>query len=1334
MLKADGHSDGGVSVSLVDCGLEDLVAALLQQQPIAVPGGAPFVLRDDNARRILGHYAQNRHLWPRAKPVGGDEIEGVLQALDAPLPVEAATRSPDTAKKKWRLTCIEAHRFAGLHRHCGPAGEDPDAFALDLDRDITLIRGFNGAGKTALQNVIVWCLTGRALRSQHMPDEIHEPMAVYWTGGRPVADGGNEPSLALPPAVPIPSAAELESLRERAKVDTWAQLTFRDPDSDEVRVVRRRLTVGRRGKIGMAVDGLDELGLTDLAIEVGTLMPGIAAHMRFDERTTFATAVATLTGLKPLEDLGRRSERVVKRLRRQETANAERASATKVQEFNDWRRNMRGAWTAQPDLGDPVDLLGPDDRTDPEQWTSLLADARRHLESTIEKSEEKVAAALGRTLETEDEANALLEQLGHAGDSLKARVLQGLPSIAVAQELAAVTEGDMASARTLIREMVERAEAVAGRLTRPGEMARLQLYARVAAWHREHHAGVPVEDCPVCGTDLARVPEDEVLGRDVADALRLCRDVDGDLAKGATEWERDASRDFIERLPASLRGFADRPLLDDLVGIYRAAYVDELLADRSFAGPLRSLKKGAESVWDIAAAAHPLNVGPAIGPMVWPKVFEQSRLAGLSANVERAVRLAKQRTENKAAIKGLMERYVGTTNLQDVDGTQAAPNGTGDGGPDELPLRDQIEALRRCVSGAAPTLSLLGQLDKLDSVSEAHAELRTRLGRIGKAAEAMSVFAEFPNVVFQQVTGLIDALDEGTRVWLERIYRPHYRGGPAYSGFDAAHEKGLGLRAGVGVVEVDAHRIMNASQLRACVWAFVFSLWERVRAQIGGIDCMLLDDPQDQFDPINSENLAAAIAEMPDCGMRPLVTSNDYRFLDTVRAKLPEQSTNCPSWYAGFISPISNSRLTAGVGPTRGEIEELRQSWRADENDEVKARAFVGAVRVNIENRLWDFLAADPAGRWKPTLSDLIGALRSARNNGERPFDEPPFARLLSHLGLRDSAPFYRCINKAHHRPRDMTPIDAGEVDRVFGEVDSLLRSCSAAYARFMGRVTREDGNLSVGDPPPAPLAMVIGREPIPLVGEVSARSSADLLAAGLEGRIFHFESLGAVACYGVRSPGLSPLALQGQVVVVSLDADAEDGEPVVALCAGRTYLRRLFGDRDDPSRVVLACDRSGTERVPPTLLLPRATTRLLPVVAIVYDEGSFAGRDEVVEVPGSALLQRSLVAARVADDSAYPVIRGGDMVLMERVVSLDPAEIARLEDSMVVATAGTGSEVFAYLKRLGGHAAPGVRILENIGLKGSALSVAISDGGVSLGVAPLQMLWRVHGTIRSRQ
>ena len=160
------------------------------------------------------------------------------------------TKGAATAPKRlWRLRRLEAHRFAGLHRHCGARGEDPEDFALDIERDVTLISGFNGAGKTALQNVIIWCLTGKALRSQHMPDDVHEPMEVCRTAGD--SDGefqGEEPGFALPPIVPIPSGAEMEALGDQPKIDTWARLTFHAEGSNDICVVRRALTVSERGR------------------------------------------------------------------------------------------------------------------------------------------------------------------------------------------------------------------------------------------------------------------------------------------------------------------------------------------------------------------------------------------------------------------------------------------------------------------------------------------------------------------------------------------------------------------------------------------------------------------------------------------------------------------------------------------------------------------------------------------------------------------------------------------------------------------------------------------------------------------------------------------------------------------------------------------------------------------------------------------------------------------------------------------------------------------------------------------------------------------------------
>ena len=78
-------------------------------------------------------------------------------------------------------------------------------------------------------------------------------------------------------------------------------------DRTVILIVQRTLTVGAHCKDSMTVTGLEDSGLPGLAVEAGSLMPGIAAHMRFDEKTAFADAIARLTGLKPLEDLGRRS-------------------------------------------------------------------------------------------------------------------------------------------------------------------------------------------------------------------------------------------------------------------------------------------------------------------------------------------------------------------------------------------------------------------------------------------------------------------------------------------------------------------------------------------------------------------------------------------------------------------------------------------------------------------------------------------------------------------------------------------------------------------------------------------------------------------------------------------------------------------------------------------------------------------------------------------------------------------------------------------------------------------------------------------------------------------
>lgn len=1321
---------GDTTLHLEGRGLEELVSALASGVPVKLTKDSPpFSLVGEDSRTLFAFYVKRRDLWPRAKPVQGKEIEELLIALASP-PVAINTASTSTIKlepKFWKLTRIEIHRFGGLHRHCGPAGQTPETLVLDLDRDITFINGFNGAGKTALQSAIMWCLTGRALRSQHMPDEIHEPMEVQRTQDADDDQGAIPAMFSIPPIVPIPTAEDLVALSDKPKIDTWVQLTFQEEAGTAIKIVKRSLLAGARGAITAPVTGLTELGLPSLAIESGTLMPAVASHMRFDEKTTFASAIAQLTGLKPLEDLGRRAVRLVKRVSNDETDKSTKQRTEKLLQFLKQTQALRDAWEQRPDLGVPMPLHTPEETSPEKDCSAAIQAAKMYLEKLKDDGLSDVQAVLGETLkiETQREEEKLLTQLSDAREALSSAALSALPSLSLIKNAALITLEHREAANKLMESFAQRAVQVADRARNKSQAARWQLYVQVAAWHKQHHPDLNLSNCPVCASDLDEVPLDALLVSSVKDALQESLKASSDAAKGVADWSKDAAREFLDALPACLRTFADQPATASLFDLYKTAYVDELFQQAPFEVTLRPLHRNAEKVWKLAVEEQKLPDEQPTISVTLPKEFLTSLLWKRFANVQAAMHLAVRREECQDVTKGVLGRYVGTAESSKERKYR---------GPDSAvaPMRDQLAILRHNLESSAPILSLLRQLDELEAKRQEWAALDARLVALSRIALAAQEFVRFPDLVHAQVSGLIQGLDTSTRRWMERLYKPHYVGGPSYRGIDPLEEKGVGLRAGFGEMMIPAHQVMNSSQLRACVWAFLFSLWERIREKSGGIDAFLLDDPQTHFDPINCENLAAAIPSMVTIGMHPIITSNDNRFIASIRDNLPRKSTDVPSWSALYINPISSSRLTACLSPSVEEVYERRDEWRLDENDAPKAQRFVERVRLHVENRLWDLLASDPAYVHKPTLADLLGALSGARTRGEKPFNEVPFERLLSNKALKSTAPFYVNINKAHHHLRDMTPHEASEVSEVFDEIDKLIRSCSATYARFMGRLTREDEELlyvaPIALPPPAKIPL----KEIQILGNLSARTSGDSLAIKSSDSIY-LNSLGDVALFGIRGSSLGTLALPGQIVVASLSQKPLTGDPVIAQTNGKTYARRFHADGANPSRVTLACDLSGSENVAPALALDRGKTSLLPIVGVLYDHLGSAGQGEAYEVSECQILNRELLAARIVDDSAYPVIRSGDTVLLEELPSFSSDKLQMMKGEMVAILAELG-ETFAYLKRVGDEVMPGIRLFENIGVNGNSLPVRVLGSFESEYDLPrLQKIWLVHGVLRSK-
>ena len=110
-------------------------------------------------------------------------------------------------------------------------------------------------------------LTGYGHRSQSLPAPLHECVSVQVAS----ADADAKPEkhgFDIPVIVPIPTEQELVAADGVPKVDTWVRLTFRSLiDGGDV-VVERHLQRDGKKAFKTSVTGLENLGLSDLALQV----------------------------------------------------------------------------------------------------------------------------------------------------------------------------------------------------------------------------------------------------------------------------------------------------------------------------------------------------------------------------------------------------------------------------------------------------------------------------------------------------------------------------------------------------------------------------------------------------------------------------------------------------------------------------------------------------------------------------------------------------------------------------------------------------------------------------------------------------------------------------------------------------------------------------------------------------------------------------------------------------------------------------------------------------------------------------------------------------------
>jgi hypothetical protein len=1313
--------------NIADMTLDQLVLHLIAGELLHIAGGEEFSLPLNDSRAILAFYNQDRKAYwnpDKDTSIQDGEVDRVLAALDTVPKAMAAPAKATAVSQKWQLVKIEAHRFRGLHRHCAEGGLDPKLFELELAAPATLFRGFNGAGKTSLVSAVCWCLTGLGHRSQGLPAPLHECVAVQVASD----DEAEKNGFDIPTIVPIPTEQELVAVDGVPKVDTWVRLSFRSLiDGREIAVERHLQRDGKKAFKTAAI-GLEKLGLSDLALQVGTLMPGIAAATRFDDKTTLSQAVSTLTGLRPLAHFGTRSGRLHDRLTdkysklaKQEKEASEKAAGAQKQTLDDLLKESQ-------DLPNLDCVVLPDD-SDPETWATGLEEAEKRLKAVEDNAAGEATLILGAlpSLTSDLEIKRFGDALTAAQNCFSGAALRGLPSIQLVAKLGELKEADLDAGASVLECIEAEAKSLVERLADADRSDRLRLYGLVAKWHEAVHPGHAFSACPVCDRDLTQpgaIPRDALLDQSVADALEQARKADAALIKTASEWERDAMHALRGQLPLGLQPFVSDNVPDDLATVYLAALSKEVFEQPDFPAVLHKMAPSIVELCHLAWAKAPERA-PLPSATIPSEIPDNEGLRSGIKKVRRAINLARYRAANgdfaKSAVTSVMRSEVQETGIQ----------------ANRRSVAGQLSVLKTYLEAATVFAGVRRQLDQFKLTCGRWKSACDRIDKLDRAAKAVEPFKRFPALVHDQVAGLILSLDSQATAWSQRMYKAQFLQAPAYAGLDPGKSDGFTFLAAQGKHLVEAHHVMNASALRAYLSAFVLALWQQVWARSGGISTFLMDDPQDLLDPGNVANLAATVPHLIAAEMSPLIVSNDFGFIPAIEAFVSAHSTAARARRTEVweFSAISTSKCTVSLAPVADEVRLRCEHWqKTDVNDVTLARAFVHPVRVRIEIKLWDLLASDPAVLKDPTLNDLLGKIANARNRGERPFNEDPFRKLIELPALKASAPFRDAINKAHHGKADqLTPIDADVVRGGYEDVFAAIDACWLAYARFMGRLPPEQAVAEATKAPAEPNVVPFSTKPISVVGRLAAHESGAPLTTIEDAKDkFEFASMGDVSLFTLRAPTLGLVAFPGQTLIVSLTAEVRNGDFAVVQTPGRTYARRIGIDKADPSRIALESMPSAHSRAPQTHFVQRSSATLNKIVGVLFDETVPAkSQDEAIPATTSAILSQVVAAAVVVGDSAFPVAPDRGHVLLGRAPDL--SQLAGRILAVVTRRDVHSAEHFAYLKRLGKQM-PGsssVYYLENVGQTGEGEFVQFPGAGGSVaGISVVDDIWKVHGTI----
>ena len=233
-----------------------------------------------------------------------------------------------------------------------------------------------------------------------------------------------------------------------------------------------------------------------------------------------------------------------------------------------------------------------------------------------------------------------------------------------------------------------------------------------------------------------------------------------------------------DRIPEKLSRFIDEAVPDDLASVYKSALAREVFQLPDFPHLLKPMATAVDGLCKAAWSKAPIRE-PLPGVTLPEKIPDNESLRAAIRNVRRAIALSRYRAAHAEFARAAVITVIRT----DDDEAAIVAN--------ERTIQGQLVVLRSHLEVATMFAGIRRQLAQIKDSCERWAKARTRIEKLARAAKAVEPFKEFPDLVHNQVAGLITDLQEKATAWSRRMYRAHFVQAPEYAGLDSAKSDGF---------------------------------------------------------------------------------------------------------------------------------------------------------------------------------------------------------------------------------------------------------------------------------------------------------------------------------------------------------------------------------------------------------------------------------------------------------------------------------------------------------------------------------------------------------------